>query len=447
MRPCHTNFNLNRTKQGMNDDEEDISVVTNSPIVVAAASTCGGTSSQRHSLRDDEEEEYPSPVPPPASRGGAVCPKRAQGQVCICTLCEAARLRLLDRASKSDPNESSTVANRGSGQQVSFSISNTATTTTIGSADVVGAAVRPLKRLRQQQQEEAEYLESGATVATLSTAIGEDDSQLSDREGKVQSMTLACRTILECIGEDPSREGLQKTPERWAKALLYMCQGYHQSPADVTNGAVFQENHNEMVVVRNIDIHSLWYVCCCCCCCCHGFWYRYWLLIHHYFSGTKVSTTWFPLAAWSTLGIFPMDKSLVCPSSPALPKSMPVVSRSRNVSPDKSPTPLSTRSNPWAWRSSWNVVTFVWSCGGYRKRRRRPPPVPSVVASKQIPKRGPNSLALLMEEDASPVIDRQICFLKSLLAKHPSSRNDEMFLEVNDYIAIMLLFDICNCSA
>jgi GTP cyclohydrolase I len=167
----------------------------------------------------------------------------------------------LDRASKSDPNESSISANRGSGQQVSVSISNAATTT-IGSADVVGAAaVRPLKRLRQQQhEEEAEYSESGAAVATLSTAIGEDDSQLSDREGKVQSMTLACRTILECIGEDPSREGLQKTPERWAKALLYMCQGYHQSPANVTNGAVFQENHNEMVVVRNIDIHSLWYV-------------------------------------------------------------------------------------------------------------------------------------------------------------------------------------------
>jgi GTP cyclohydrolase I len=265
------------------DDEEDISVVTNSPIVIAAASTCGGTTSQRRLRVDEEEEEDPSSpaLPPATSRGAAVCPKRAQGQVCICTLCEAARLRLLDRVSKSDPNESSIAAttSRGSGQQVVSSISptNATTTTTMIGSDDVGAAVRPLKRLRQQQQEEAEGLESTAAVATLPTAIGDDSSQLSseDRAGKVRSMTMACRTILECIGEDPSREGLQKTPERWAKALLYMCQGYQQSPANVTNGAVFQENHNEMVVVRNIDIHSLWYVWCCLLfvvCCCHGIW-------------------------------------------------------------------------------------------------------------------------------------------------------------------------------
>jgi GTP cyclohydrolase I len=273
------------------DDEEDISVVTNSPIVIAAASTCGGTTSQRR-LRDDEEEEEEedpsSPDAPPqvVSRGGAVCPKRAQGQVCICTLCEAARLRLLDRASKSDPNESSIAAtSRGSGQQVVSSISPTnATTSTMIGSDDVGAAVRPLKRLRQQQQEEAEGLESTAT-ATLPAAIGDDSQLSSDRAGKVRSMTMACRTILECIGEDPSREGLQKTPERWAKALLYMCQGYQQSPANVTNGAVFQENHNEMVVVRNIDIHSLWYVYCCLLLLLlpWNLVLVYWLLIHHYY--------------------------------------------------------------------------------------------------------------------------------------------------------------------
>jgi len=74
---------------------------------------------------------------------------------------------------------------------------------------------------------------------------------------RLETMNAACRTILECIGEDPNREGLVKTPERWAKALLFMCSGYNMNAETVTNGAVFEENHDEMVVVRNIDISSL----------------------------------------------------------------------------------------------------------------------------------------------------------------------------------------------
>lgn len=74
---------------------------------------------------------------------------------------------------------------------------------------------------------------------------------------KLETMEKACKTILECIGEDPTREGLLKTPSRWAKALLFMTQGYQMTCQEVTNGAVFSENHDEMVVVRDIDIHSL----------------------------------------------------------------------------------------------------------------------------------------------------------------------------------------------
>jgi GTP cyclohydrolase IA len=72
-----------------------------------------------------------------------------------------------------------------------------------------------------------------------------------------QKMTDACRTILECIGEDPSREGLVKTPDRWATALKFMTQGYQIDTDTIVNGAIFEENHDEMVVVRDIDIHSL----------------------------------------------------------------------------------------------------------------------------------------------------------------------------------------------
>ena len=79
-----------------------------------------------------------------------------------------------------------------------------------------------------------------------------------DDEEKMEKMESACRTILECIGENPDREGLLKTPSRWAKALLFFNKGYNQTVQDVTNEAVFSEEyHKEMVVVKDIDIHSL----------------------------------------------------------------------------------------------------------------------------------------------------------------------------------------------
>ena len=113
------------------------------------------------------------------------------------------------------------------------------------------------KRSRDQSEEEGVKNDAVATVATApSVSSASSASKMSD-EQRLTKMSTACRTILECIGENPDREGLVKTPERWAKALMYMCSGYEMQPEDVTNGAVFAENHDEMVVVRNIDIHSL----------------------------------------------------------------------------------------------------------------------------------------------------------------------------------------------
>lgn len=84
--------------------------------------------------------------------------------------------------------------------------------------------------------------------------VGERDSDAT----KLALMSEACQTILECIGEDPAREGLLKTPERWAKALLSMTSGYSLTPAKVLNGAVFSEDsHKEIVVVKDIDLHSM----------------------------------------------------------------------------------------------------------------------------------------------------------------------------------------------
>jgi GTP cyclohydrolase I len=65
------------------------------------------------------------------------------------------------------------------------------------------------------------------------------------------------RKLLLEIGEDPSREGLQKTPHRVAKSLRFLTQGYQMDPKAVINGAKFTEKYNEMILVKDITIYSL----------------------------------------------------------------------------------------------------------------------------------------------------------------------------------------------
>lgn len=63
--------------------------------------------------------------------------------------------------------------------------------------------------------------------------------------------------VLRLIGEDPAREGLVKTPERVAKAMLDLTRGYHQDPAAVLRSAMFKEDYRQMVIVKDIDFYSL----------------------------------------------------------------------------------------------------------------------------------------------------------------------------------------------
>jgi len=65
------------------------------------------------------------------------------------------------------------------------------------------------------------------------------------------------KKIIDDLGEDTSREGLTKTPERAAKAMQFLTQGYHQNATKILKSAMFKESYNEMVIVKDIELYSL----------------------------------------------------------------------------------------------------------------------------------------------------------------------------------------------
>src|SRR6202162_4782962 len=94
---------------------------------------------------------------------------------------------------------------------------------------------------------------------------------MSDDRKRVEELTLTepgvaesresiadhMRKILQSIGEDPSREGLRRTPERFEKALRFLTSGYRQDPEKLLNGAMFSVCYDNMVVVKDIEMYSL----------------------------------------------------------------------------------------------------------------------------------------------------------------------------------------------
>jgi GTP cyclohydrolase I len=80
--------------------------------------------------------------------------------------------------------------------------------------------------------------------------------QLADA-GPTDAYAALVREQLELLGEDPEREGLLKTPERVAKAMGFLTQGYTMSLEDVVGDALFEEDHENMVMVRDIELYSL----------------------------------------------------------------------------------------------------------------------------------------------------------------------------------------------
>ena len=76
------------------------------------------------------------------------------------------------------------------------------------------------------------------------------------REG-LDELAAHYKEILELLGENPDREGLQKTPMRMAKAMQFLTQGYTQDAHEVLRGALFKEDYSQMVIVKDIDFFSL----------------------------------------------------------------------------------------------------------------------------------------------------------------------------------------------
>lgn len=78
-----------------------------------------------------------------------------------------------------------------------------------------------------------------------------------NREEQIELLKKTCRQSLEVIGEDPEREGLVKTPERMAKSFLELTKGYSMDPIATLQSAMFQEEYDQMVVVKDIEFYSL----------------------------------------------------------------------------------------------------------------------------------------------------------------------------------------------
>ncbi len=74
---------------------------------------------------------------------------------------------------------------------------------------------------------------------------------------KTEDIALNFEQVIRQLGEDPSREGLLKTPERAAKAMQFLTHGYDLQPDDLIRQAIFHEEYSEMVIVKDIEVYSL----------------------------------------------------------------------------------------------------------------------------------------------------------------------------------------------
>jgi GTP cyclohydrolase I len=93
--------------------------------------------------------------------------------------------------------------------------------------------------------------------APLHVSLASDDDELLDGDAAAADYAALVRRQLAMLGEDPEREGLVRTPDRVAKAMGFLTSGYEMTVEQIVGSALFEEQHENMVMVRDIELYSL----------------------------------------------------------------------------------------------------------------------------------------------------------------------------------------------
>jgi GTP cyclohydrolase I len=118
-----------------------------------------------------------------------------------------------------------------------------------------GAGRRPAQALEAARTARSRRAE--AAVGRAETRIRDETTPLAGDENHTEELEQVVMRQLELLGEDPDREGLVKTPARVAKSLSWLTRGYGMDAAQVIGDALFDETHENMVMVRDIELYSL----------------------------------------------------------------------------------------------------------------------------------------------------------------------------------------------